>query len=979
VGCPWQSLTFSSKLLPGSTTAQLRVLASDGLNTSIAYSSVFTLPKHAPIVTIQGLLPGQRVAYGTLVNLFGLAIDAEDGSISGSGLTWNLSGPTPHSATFTSSFQLDDLAPGSYTASLTAVDSDQMSTTATLAFQVLPLVVPESTVPAFDGTGGDPAYANAARVRVPLPNNRFVNAQLIHAGGALYAAFNGMMLTGNSSQPSSVGLRVDPNFGQLSTPQGNDVGFFIDENGTPFQMAGNGTTMPPTLSPLPGSSAAFVLGAAGWTAELMIPDTLLGGWNHAAGLMLSEQGVTSPGDLYAWPASANTNSPATWAPAYFGTLPTQPNLPPVAVVGADQFINLTDSRAVVLDGSGSYDPDGDALTYQWTQQGGPSVALSNATSAVCSFMASPVSLQARLFFQLAVSDGTSSNSTDTVVTLLPTQAALMTFPIWESAFFSPSQLANPAVSGLSANPAQDGVVNLLKYAFDMNPLVADAAAPVLQGSGLPIAGTASLYDSATQTYREFPTITFARWTDSADLIYSVQSSLDLTNWTDQLVSSNSFFWLSETAIGNQLQVVTYCTTTPMSGPEAPRAQFLRVAVKWTGTPPPPTIVTLPATLVTSSNATLNGTVLPNGVNVTSWFEFGPDTNYGYGTSTFTVSATNTTPVPVSFPLSGLTPSTAYHYCLGGFDGVNQYLGADETFTTTAALGPPTVTTLAASSVTSTSAQLNGAVNPNGASSTVYFEYGTDTTYGNITTQTGVNSAENFSSVLSGLAPSTTYHYRIDALNSFGTSHGADATFTTAAWVPVPPTLLSPGSATSPGPTLGTFTPMFAWTVVGLAASYDLVISQLPAGNVVFTTGVNGTSFAMPAGTLQPETSYSWHVLSFDSLGDESAPSASFYFQTPSGQSEPTVQTLPASSITTDSAVLNGTVNPNGSSTTVYFEYGLTTSYGTITTQTGILGAENFSATVTGLTPATTYHYRINAVNALGFVHGADATFTTASP
>jgi hypothetical protein len=974
---PWQSLTFSSKLLPGSTTAQLRVLASDGFNTTIAYSSVFSLPKHVPMVTIQGLVPDQRVAYGTAVNLFGLALDAEDGSIGGSGLTWNLSGPTTHSASATPSFQLDDLAPGIYTASLTAIDSDKMSTTASLSFQVLPLVVPESSVPAFDGTGGDPAYANAAQVRVPLTGSRFVNARLIHAGGALYAAFHGLMLSGNSSQPSCVGLRVDQDFTRSSKPQTSDVGFFIDENGMRFQMAGNGTTMPPTLSPLPGSRAAFVVGAAGWTAELMIPDALLGGWNHPAGLMLSEQSVTSPGDLHAWPPSANTNSPATWAPACFGTLPAQSNRPPVALVGPNQFINLAQSRTVLLNGSASYDPDGDALSYQWTQTSGPSVTLSNAASAVCSFVASPVSAQSALTFQLTVSDGSLSSRTNTVVTLLPTQGVLMTFPIWESAFFSSSQLSNPALTGPSADPAHDGVVNLLKYAFNMNPLAPDATAPVLQGSGLPIAATASAYDPATQTVRECPAITFVRWNDASDLTYSVQSSLDLTNWTDQLASPNSFFLASQVALGTHLQLVTVRTATPMSGPGAPRAQFLRVAVTWTGSPPPPTIATLPATLVTSTNATLNGTVLPNGVNVTYWFEYGLNTNYAGSTPSFIVSASNTTPVPVNAPVIELTPSTTYHYRLVAFAGVNEYFGADDTFTTTAALGPPTVTTLAASSVTATSAQLNGTVNPNGASSTVYFEYGTNTTYGNITTQTGVNSAESFNAVLSGLSPSTTYHYRLDAHNTFGMSYGADATFTTTAWAPVPPTLISPGTGTSPGPVLATSTPTFTWTAAGPASSYDLVISQFPSGNRVFSTGVQGTSYQIPSGVLVGGASYSWYMVSYNNLGDESVPSASFYFQTPSVQSAPTVQTLPASSITANSAVLNGSVNPNGSSTTAYFEYGLTTSYGTITTQTGIgTTAENFSATVTGLAPGTTYHYRIDSVNLIGSADGADATFTT---
>jgi len=978
VGCPWQSLTFSSKLLPGSATAQLRVLASDGLNTTIAYSSVFSLPKHPPLVTIQGLVPGQRAAYGAPVNLFGLALDAEDGSISGPTLSWNLSGPTPHSASGTPSFRLNDLAPGLYTASLTAIDSDKMSATASLGFQVLPLAVPESTVPAFDGTGSDPAYANAAQARVPLPGSRFVNARLIHASGALYAAFNGMMLSGNPAQPSRVGLRVDPDFSRSSTPQSNDVGFFIDENGMPFQMAGNGTTMPPTLSPLPGSSAVLVVGAAGWSAELMIPDNLLGGWNHAAGLMLSEEAVTSPGDLYAWPPSAHTNSPATWAPAFFGTLPPQSNRPPVAVVGPNQFVNFAQSRIVSLDGSASYDPDGDALTYQWTQVSGPSVTLSNAGNAVCSFVASPVSAQTALTFQLKVSDGSLSSSTNTVVTLLPTQGSRMTFPIWESAYFSASQLTNPAVSGPSAKPAQDGVVNLLKYAFDMNPLLSDATAPVRQGSGLPIPGTATAFDPASRINQSYPTIIFVRWNAPVDLIYSVQSSLDLTNWIDQVASPNSFVVVSQTPVGNRLQIVTVRTTTPMTGPASAPAQFLRVAVTWVGQPPPPaapSIVTLPATLVTATTATLNGTVNPNGAEATYWFEYGLDTHYSGGITSSAVL--NAAAVPVSDPVSGLAPGTQYHCQLVASNSAGISYGGDVTFTTTVSQPPPIVTTFAASSVTRSSAQLNGNVNPNGdASTSAYFQYGTTTNYGTITIQTGIGAAQqDFSATVSGLAPSTTYHYRIAAANTGGVSYGADVPFTTT-WVPVPPTLISPGTAKSPGPTLATLTPAFHWSAASQAASSDLIISQYPYGNgnIVFTAGMGVTSsYQIPSGVLLDGTQYIWYMVSFNSLGDESVQSGPLYFQTPSA---PTVQTLPAAVGTLNSEVtLNGSVNPNGSSTTVYFEYGLTTSYGTTTTQTGIgTTPENFSAVVTGLSKDHTYHYRITAVNSFGTAVGADATF-----
>jgi len=95
---------------------------------------------------------------------------------------------------------------------------------------------------------------------------------------------------------------------------------------------------------------------------------------------------------------------------------------------------------------------------------------------------------------------------------------------------------------------------------------------------------------------------------------------------------------------------------------------------------------------------------------------------------------------------------------------------------------PEATTNAASNVTSSGATLNGSVNPRGAATTYKFDYGTSTSYGNSTTAASAGSgtsAVNKSANLSGLAASTTYHYRIKATNSTGTSFGADKTFTTS--------------------------------------------------------------------------------------------------------------------------------------------------------------------------------------------------------
>ncbi len=576
----WQSLTISSKMLAGTTTARLRVVASDGFNTGMATSAAFTIPQHAPVVTVQGLLPDQHVPYGTAVNLAGLALDAEDGSLSGGNLVWRLFGPAPASGSGTS-FSPSDLSPGRYRAQLVATDSSGLTGTNNLPFNVEPLLVPDAPAPAFDGTGSDPAYAGAAGARISLGNNRFAYARLIHStnNSALYVAFNGLLFSANASSPSHVGLRVDPDFSQSSTPATNDIGFYVGEDGLSYEVMGNGTSMPPTLTPLAGFSALIARGTGGWSAELKIADSLLGGWNHAAGLMLDQESVLAAGDVFAWPVIASTTSPATWAPAYFGTPPPPANRPPVPITGPAQLLDLAESRTIYLDGSGSYDLDGDALTYQWAQVSGPSVTISNASSAVCTFVGAPVNTQTTLGFQLSVSDGTLTRQTNTTVTLLPTQGARLTYATWRQGFFSPSQLANPAFSGMMADPDNDGIVNLLEYAFDMNPLKADQDSPVRQGSGVPVFGKLIGIDPGVPTY---PTITFVRWKDPVDLVYSVQSSLDLVHWTDQTASPSSFVVVNQTDVGDgsHLEVLTVRPTTPMSGPTAVPEQFLRVVVTW---------------------------------------------------------------------------------------------------------------------------------------------------------------------------------------------------------------------------------------------------------------------------------------------------------------------------------------------------------------------------------------------------------------
>ncbi len=95
---------------------------------------------------------------------------------------------------------------------------------------------------------------------------------------------------------------------------------------------------------------------------------------------------------------------------------------------------------------------------------------------------------------------------------------------------------------------------------------------------------------------------------------------------------------------------------------------------------------------------------------------------------------------------------------------------------------------------------------------------------------------------------------------------------------------------------------------------------------------------------------------------------------------PTVTTLAATSITTTGATLNGTVNPNGTTTTAEFNYGLTTGYGSTVAASPPPGSGvtqvSVSAAVAGLTCGTAYHYRLAGTNAQGTSNGADRTFIT---
>ncbi len=191
------------------------------------------------------------------------------------------------------------------------------------------------------------------------------------------------------------------------------------------------------------------------------------------------------------------------------------------------------------------------------------------------------------------------------------------------------------------------------------------------------------------------------------------------------------------------------------------------------------------TLLTQTSATLNARVNPDGQNVTECkFEYGTGTGYGTSVACKSLPGSGTSPVAVSANIAGLAPSTGYHFRVVTKSSSGTIDGPDVTFRTLSVTAP-SVETKGSGGVGASSATVYASVNPRGGSvSTCKFEYGTTTGYGSSAScaslpGSGSSPVVVDASIASGLAANTTYHYRISATNSSGTSKGGDVTFKTS--------------------------------------------------------------------------------------------------------------------------------------------------------------------------------------------------------
>ena len=324
-------------------------------------------------------------------------------------------------------------------------------------------------------------------------------------------------------------------------------------------------------------------------------------------------------------------------------------------------------------------------------------------------------------------------------------------------------------------------------------------------------------------------------------------------------------------------------------------------------------------------------------------------------------------------LASLKAGSTYHYRVVASNSTGTVHGSDAVFTT---LTPPGATTGAATGIGTTTATLNGTVDPNSRDTTFYFEYGTSTSYG---TKTAVKSAgsgaspQNEAVGISKLSVGKTYHFRIVATSDAGTTTGADATFTTSS-APVAETADASPVAVTTATLRGQVTPNGLattwWFEYGTSLSYGQKTASHSAGSGTTARAVSDGVTKLTAGK-----SYHFRLVAQNSSGRVFGVGSPVHDR----RRADGATTGAAQSVGPDTAQLTGSLDTLGRSTTWWFDYGTTTKYGKSTTHRSAgskAGAQTVTAPLTGLAANTAYHYRLVARSDGGTRYGADATFST---
>ena len=396
----------------------------------------------------------------------------------------------------------------------------------------------------------------------------------------------------------------------------------------------------------------------------------------------------------------------------------------------------------------------------------------------------------------------------------------------------------------------------------------------------------------------------------------------------------------------------------------------------------PDVTSGAASKLSRTSAVLNGTINGDGKAARYRFEWGESEALGSSTP---VTASGEGAEKVSASLSVLHAGTPYFFRISAENENGTNVGLIREFTT-----PPAVEgvlTGAARDITPTGATLTGSLTPGGIEAHYYFEWGPTTSYGTTSPVPAVDAGSGSEPVtaetaLSGLSPNTTYHYRLVATNSFGTTFGEDEHLTT----PGPPRI-TVESTTGIGHETATIKAKI--DPDQLASIYHFEYgettaygNETPKGGASIGSGAEPVAVSAALTGLKLGVTYHFRVLASNQAGTTIGPDEMFTTVAPASIDSESVAEVSATA-----ATLQTQINPLGNDTTYYFQYGTAScqmnpsACQSVPTPPGTdIGSGETekagSERIQGLTPGTTYFYRVVAINSLGTAFGTERTFTT---
>ena len=364
----------------------------------------------------------------------------------------------------------------------------------------------------------------------------------------------------------------------------------------------------------------------------------------------------------------------------------------------------------------------------------------------------------------------------------------------------------------------------------------------------------------------------------------------------------------------------------------------------------------------ADSATLGAFINPNFADTTYYFEYVDAADYNpAATDPYSAGADSPSPPGTDIgssntdqvadvDLSGLRSSTTYHWRVVAINAVGTTDGPDQTFTTPTPAAPSIDQEKAF--VGGGAAQLSAEINPNADDTTYYFEYvdaadydptasdpysaGTQDPLPPGTDIGSENTDQSESVLITGLAQTTTYHWRVVAINAEGTTYGADQTFEEYPYAPAvdseAPSEVGASTATLTAeinPELADTSYYFEYVD---AADYNPSASdpytagtQAPTAPGADIPGSDGNDTAQDQlvtenlTELTAGTTYDYRAIAANALGTTYGPDQTFTTYM--------VTTDAAQDVTQAGAILTGTLDRAGTDMMYEFQYGPTTAYG----------------------------------------------------